>query len=64
MVLYNFGTARAYGYSSTSSSRLERDMRRRGAVSLYWNSNAFALGIEAPWSSQRWIVLKPKLSDF
>jgi len=23
---------------------LERDMRRRGAFSLYWDSNAFALG--------------------
>jgi hypothetical protein len=22
----------------------ERDMRRRGAFSLYWDSNAFALG--------------------
>ena len=33
-VLYNFGTARAYGCLSTSFSPLERDMRRRGAVSL------------------------------
>ena len=43
MVLYNFGTARDYGCLSTSTRRLERDMRRRGAFSLYWNSNAFAL---------------------
>jgi len=34
MVLYNSGTARAYGCSSTSSRRLEREMRRRGAFSL------------------------------
>jgi hypothetical protein len=24
---------------------LERDMRRRGAFSMYWDSNAFALSI-------------------
>jgi hypothetical protein len=93
-VLYNFGTARAYGCLSTSFSRLERerplenvhfcsssrkakilttdihyvfrglqfetdaeigqkgafckglrDMRRRGAFCLYWDSNAYALPV-------------------
>jgi len=43
MVLNNSGTARAYRSLSTSFSRLERDTRRRGAFSLYWDSNAFAL---------------------
>jgi len=40
---HNSGAARAYGCLSTSFSRLERDTRRRGAFSLYWDSNAFAL---------------------
>jgi len=43
IVLINFAAARAYGCFSTSFSRLERDTRRRGAFSLYWDSNAFAL---------------------
>ena len=43
IVLNNSGTARAYGCLSTSFSRLERDTRRGGAFSLYWNSNTFAL---------------------
>jgi hypothetical protein len=42
--LHGLGAARAYGCLSTSFSRLERDIRRRGAFSLYWDSNAFALG--------------------
>ena len=33
----------ALGALSTSFSWLERDARRRGAFSLYWDSNAFAL---------------------
>ena len=37
------GAARAYGGLSTSFSRLERDIRRRGAFSLYWDSNVLAL---------------------
>jgi hypothetical protein len=45
MVLNNSGAARAYGCLSTSFSRLERDIRRRGAFSLYENSNAFALAV-------------------
>ena len=43
VVLNSSGAARAYGCLSTSFSRLERDTRRRGAFSLYWDSNAFAL---------------------
>jgi len=34
----------ALGALSTSFSWLERDTRRRGAFSPYWDSNAFALG--------------------
>jgi len=41
----NSGAARAYGFLSTSFSRLERDTRRRGAFSLYWDSNTFALNV-------------------
>ena len=43
MVLNNSGTDRAYGCLRTSLSRLERDICRRGAVSLYWDLNAFNL---------------------
>ena len=43
MVLNKSGAARAYGCLSTSFSRLERDTRRRGAFSLYWDSNVFTL---------------------
>jgi hypothetical protein len=43
IVLNNSGAARAYGCLSTSFSRLERDTRRRGAFSLYRDSNAFPL---------------------
>jgi len=39
----NSGAAWAYGRLSTSFSRLERDARRGGAFSLYWDSNAFTL---------------------
>jgi len=39
-------TARAYGCLSPSFSRLESDTRRRGAFSLYWDLNAFALGFD------------------
>ncbi|MGB2927748.1 MAG: hypothetical protein WBB70_02425, partial [Desulfobacterales bacterium] len=46
IVLNNSGAARAYGCLSTSFSRLERDTRRRGAFSLYWDSNAFALSVD------------------
>jgi len=43
IVLNASGTARAYGCLSTSFSGLEREAPRRGAFSLYWDSNAFAL---------------------
>ena len=43
IILNTSGEARAYGCLSSSFSRLERDIRRRGAVCLYWNSNEFPL---------------------
>jgi len=47
MILNNSGTARAYGCLSTSFSRLERDMRRRGAFfPPPLGSNACALSKE------------------
>jgi hypothetical protein len=39
----NSGAARAYGCLSPSFSWLESGTRCRGAFSLYWDSNAFAL---------------------
>ncbi len=42
MILNNSGTVQAYRCLSTSFSRLERDIRRRGAFSPYWDSNAFS----------------------
>ena len=42
MVPYKFGTARAYGWLSASSSRLERDIRRRERL-LYIGLNEFSL---------------------
>jgi len=34
---------------STRSRRLEKDMRRRGAFSLYWDSNAVVLFTNCFW---------------
>jgi hypothetical protein len=42
-----FGATQAYGCLRTSFSELERETRRGGAFSLYWDSNAFALQINA-----------------
>ena len=36
----------AYGWLSPSFSGLERETRRGGAFSLYWDSNAFALSLD------------------
>ncbi len=43
MFIESSGTVRAYGCLSASFSRLQRDIRRRGAFSSRLNSNGFAL---------------------
>ena len=57
MVFKNSIAARAYGCLSTSFSRLERDTRRREALSLYWDSNAFALSYGTCWVEQRCVKM-------
>jgi len=54
MVLNNSGTAGTYGCLSKSLSRLERDIRRRGALSVYWDSNAFTLFATPIDGRQNW----------
>jgi hypothetical protein len=42
-ILFGFfaGDAKAYGWVNASFSPLERDIRRGGALFLYWDLNAF-----------------------